>query len=173
MVYGLMKQHGGFVECSSELGKGTEFRIHFAVMKSAIKHVELELSDVPAVLGGSETILLVEDDEDVLKIEKSGLEREGYIVLTAENGRDALRLYKKNRKEIDIVVTDVVLPLMSGIDFYESVQDIDPDARFLFISGYADGILKQKFNIEKDIQILEKPFKYRDLAFKVREILDG
>ena len=173
MVYGLMKQHGGFVECSSELGLGTEFKIYFAVTGSAIKHRALKPDEEPVVLGGSETILLVEDDEDVLKIEKSGLEREGYIVLTAENGRDALRLYKKNRKEIDIVVTDVVLPLMSGIDFYESVQDIDPDARFLFISGYAEGILKQKFNFEKDIEILKKPFKNQHMVLKVREILDG
>lgn len=173
MVYGLMKQHGGFIECSSKLGKGTEFMIYFAVTESAMKQVDLELGNESLVLGGNETILLVEDDVDVLQIEKRGLERRGYTVFTAENGRDALSIYKKNRNHIDIIVTDVVLPSMNGLDFSQSVHDTDPDARFLFISGYAEGILKQKFNIKKDIEILKKPFKNRDLAFRVREILDG
>ena len=173
MIYGLMKQHAGFVECNTELGKGTEFKIYFTLRRSSIKKVEIELDEELIVLGGNETILLVEDDEDVLQIEKRGLERRGYTVLTAENGRAALRLYKKNRKKIDIIITDIVLPLMSGIDFYESVRKIDPKTRFLFISGYADDLLQQKFSIEKDIQILKKPFKNQNMVLKVREILDG
>ena len=127
MVYGLMKQHGGFIECSSELGMGTEFRIYFTVNKSAIKRVESELSDESTVLGGNETILLVEDDVDILQIEKRGLEGRGYTVLSAENGRDALAIYKKNRNHIDIIVTDVVLPSMNGLDFSQSVHDMDPE----------------------------------------------
>ena len=139
----------------------------------SIKQVDLELSDESTVLGGNETILLVEDDVDILNIEKRGLEGRGYTVLSAENGRDALSIYKNNRNHIDIIVTDVVLPSMNGLDFYQSVQKMNPDVRFLFISGYAEGILKQKFNIEKKIEILKKPFKSRDLALMVREILDG
>ncbi|MCH8305619.1 MAG: response regulator, partial [Candidatus Marinimicrobia bacterium] len=173
IVYGLIKQHRGFIECNSELGKGTEFKIFFPLTKSAINQVELELDEKSTDVRGNETILLVEDDVDVLEIVKRGLEGRGYTVLSAENGRDALAIYKKNRNHIDIIVTDVVLPSMNGLDFSQSVHDMDPDAKILFISGYAEGILKQKFNIKKDIEILKKPFKEKEIALKIREILDG
>lgn len=114
----------------------------------------------------------MEDDVDVLNVMSKVLEQRGYTVLIADNGVDALELYKDKRDVIDLVITDIVLPKIGGFELYQSVCGIDQSKKFLFLSGYAGSGSHQKFELKPDMNLLQKPFRSKDIAAKVREILD-
>ena len=121
---------------------------------------------------GSETILLVEDEEAVRKIAKLALESHGYTVLEASAGADALILADKFARPIDLVISDVVMPGMSGRQFAEALRVLRPDFRLLFISGYTDDAVVRHGIVKADEAFLQKPFSPNALARKVREVLD-
>jgi len=170
MVYGLVQQHRAYIHCTSVLEKGTSFQIFFP---SA--HAEPDQKNkivIEHVVGGTETILMVEDEVDLIILTKSMLNQYGYTVLTAANGIDGFKVYQKNRDQISIILTDIVMPKEGGIELYKKIQADNPNMKFLFITGYASGLADKELAIGKDWDVLAKPYKRAQLAKKVRQIID-
>jgi PAS domain S-box-containing protein len=171
-VYGIIKQSGGNVWVYSELGKGTTFKIYFPRVKEELSAAE----KTPSSMGlqrGTETILLVEDEELVRGLSRDTLESCGYTIIEAENGVDALTLCEKRTFHIDLLLTDVVMPHMGGRELAEKLSAKFPLMRVLFTSGYTDDAVVRHGIIAKGTNFLQKPFALEALARKVRETLDS
>ena len=170
-VYGIVKQSGGNIWLYSEVDRGTTFKIYLPRVDEATDKEEAGVArPTPR---GTETILLVEDEDQVRTIVKAILESQGYHVLAAPNGEEALKISQELEGEIHLMITDVVMPHLSGRELAERIAAIRPGLRVLFMSGYTDdaivrhGLLDQKFNF------LQKPFDSATVARKVREVLDS
>lgn len=170
MVYGLVKQHQAYIHCDSTPGEGTTFQIYFPATKVS-PDTENRLV-VDHVVGGTETILIVEDEVDLIIVTKSILNQYGYTVLTAGNGIDGYQVYQQNRDKIKLVLTDIVMPKEGGIELYKRVYADNPKIKFLFITGYASGLADKEMVIGKEIDVLSKPYRGNQLAKKIRHILD-
>lgn len=171
MVYGLMKQHNGYITCNSQIGQGTSFELYFPYSDRG-KVVGTERVEAELVRGGRETILVAEDDVDVLTILQGILESSGYKVIMAKNGKVALNILEKEADGIDLVITDLVMPEMSGIELYNQVEYLPNCPSFLFISGYARSSEVQKAKFDGEMDFLRKPFTSAQMNRKIREILD-
>jgi two-component system, cell cycle sensor histidine kinase and response regulator CckA len=171
MVYGIVKQHGGYTTCYSEPGVGTVFKIYLPVIPTEAKSETL--TDKPILLRGTETILLVDDEAYVRELGKRFLEGSGYTVLTAATGKEALDLYKKTRDRISLVILDLIMPEMGGKECLETLLKIEPRAKVLIASGYAaEG--QTKDTIETGAKgFVGKPFEMRQMLDAVRRVLDG
>jgi PAS domain S-box-containing protein len=168
-VYGIVKQSGGFVWVYSEVGKGTTFKIYLPRAAEAGQSGTSTPSRNRKI--GAETILLVEDDEEVRQVASRILRRNGYRVLEAGNGADALRVCESAPDPVDLIVTDIVMPEMGGAELAKKIRETQPDARILFTSGYTeDSALRQSF-LEPGEAFIEKPFTPALLARKTRELL--
>jgi len=165
-VYGIVKQNGSFINVYSEPGYGTTFTI-YVPRTTDEKEIPAKLEEKPAVTGTG-NILLVEDDPMVLEITKGMLEHIGYSVMVAEDPGDAISLCE-TRDVIDLVITDVVMPTMSGNELRNRLNDIRPDIAVLFMSGYPADAIAHHGVLEKGVHFLQKPFSLKDLARKVRE----
>ena len=170
MVYGLVKQHSGFIDVYSEVGLGTTFNVHFPLSES----VETAVPEVaPAELPhGSETILVVEDEDAIRRSAQRILERYGYRVLAAADGQEAAEFLREHGNEIDLVVSDVVMPKLGGLQLYEEARDSGAAPPFLFTSGYAPGDVLERVSGEGQPLFLRKPWTVSDLVLRVREALD-
>jgi two-component system cell cycle sensor histidine kinase/response regulator CckA len=167
-AYGIMKAHSGYIDVESKKGHGTTFSLYLPASQKRVE-APVKLGDQPVQQTG--TVLLVDDEDVILEVSKDLLEVMGYRVLTADNGEEAVAVYRKNRDVIDIVVLDMVMPTMGGGEAYDRMKEIDPDVRVLLSSGYSiDGeateILERGCN-----GFIQKPFKMSELAEKVMEIL--
>ena len=177
VVYGCVKQHKGFLTCYSEPGRGTQFNIYFPLKFEAAESGEEELRRNPIIvdrisLRGSETLLLVEDDLDVLEIIKSLLDEFGYKVLVASDGNKALKIFREKIADIKMVITDAIMPQKSGWDTFREMQAEVPWLKGLFISGYAREALIEKGMMDESATFLPKPIAPMDLLRTVREVLD-
>jgi len=170
MVFGIVKMHNGHITCHSESGGGARFNVYFPIMAC---EVEAEVSEEPsAPVGGSETILVVDDEELIGELAKKLLSRSGYNVLTAGSGPEAIELYKKERANISLVILDLIMPDMGGRQCLEELLRIDPQVKALIASGFAiDGETKG-FLDEKARGMVTKPFNVRALLQSVRHALD-
>ncbi len=169
--YGIVNQAGGFIWLSSELGKGTRFEVYLPRVTRPAK----QLSDKPVrtALGGKETILVVEDNEQVRAIACRALERQGYQVLSAGLGGEALLICEQFKGAVDLLLTDVVMPQMSGRELVNRLLPLRPDMKVLFMSGYTDDAILHHGVLEKGVMLLHKPFLPEVLVSKVREVLDA
>ncbi len=138
---------------------------------SAPDEVQTDAS-APAPQGGSETILLVEDDAGVRALIRTVLEGHGYRVLIATNGQEGLEAFQAHAAEIDLIISDIFMPKMSGDEMYERIRQQDPTARFLFISGYIEEATYQALILRGGVDYIQKPFRPVDLLIKVRQVLD-
>ena len=168
-AYGIIKNHGGFINVYSEKGEGTTFNVYLPISeKEVVEKTESEKE----ILKGSETVLLVDDEDMVVDVGKSMLEKLGYDVLIAMSGNEALEMYAKNRAKIDIVILDMIMPVLGGGDTYDRLKKIDSKIKVLLSSGYsvngqASEILERGCN-----GFIQKPFNMNGLSQKIREILD-
>ena len=170
MIYGLVKQHQGMITVYSEVGKGTTFKIYLPLVERAASSVGNKIKG--PVPGGTETILVAEDDETVLKISQAFLERAGYTVLTATDGEKALHVFEDHTDEIDLVLLDVMMPELGGRAVFERIREKRPQMRVLFSSGYSMNAIHTNFVIDEGLQLMQKPYQRTDLLRKVREVLD-
>ena len=171
VVYGIVKQHNGFIHVYSEPGKGTTFRIYFpAVDVSPDSRVEAARG---IIHGGSETILLAEDNESVRNLTKQTLISYGYRVLVACDGEEAVDILRRHGKEIAMVVLDMVMPKKGGKQAYDEMVTSIPGLKVLFLSGYSANAIHDSFVLHPGIPFLQKPFGPGALARKVREVLGG
>ena len=170
-VYGIVKQSGGYIWVYSEPGKGTTFKIYLPQVKEE-EEEETTAEAPPETLRGNETILLVEDDPDVREVAEVILSQYGYQVIKAGNGAEALQLVKKNDHDTQLMITDVVMPGMSGRELAEQVARLQKNIKVLYISGYTDDAIVQRGMLKSGIMYLPKPFNIEDLVTKVRQVLD-
>jgi two-component system, cell cycle sensor histidine kinase and response regulator CckA len=170
-VYGIIKQSGGFVWVESDTGKGATFRIFLPPVAEvpASRKARLE----PARMKGTETVLLVEDDRYVRSLVRRSLQSRGYTVLEAHSGEDALHVAQKHRGPINLLITDVVMPGMSGRELAEALTPLRPEMKTLYMSGYADDAILHHGVLDSGGALLQKPFSAEALARKVREVLEG
>jgi PAS domain S-box-containing protein len=170
-VYGIVKQSEGSIWVYSELGKGTTFKVYLPRVDQAEESEELA-GDSLSTPGGSETILLVEDEDLVRGLAVEILEAFGYAVITASNGEDGLRICKEFERRIDLMITDVVMPQMSGRELAEQISVLRPETKVLFMSGYTDDAIVRHGILEENMSFIQKPFLPDALARKARELLD-
>ncbi|MDO8738096.1 ATP-binding protein, partial [Candidatus Deferrimicrobium sp.] len=169
MVYGIVKQNGGFVFLDSRLGEGTTFRIYFPATESVPEEKEKQ-KEAP-VKGGAETILLAEDEEAIRNLAERSLRGYGYEVLVARDGAEAVALCEAH-PEIAIAVLDIVMPRMGGKEALDAMRRLRPDLKALFTSGYSTDRIHESFVLLPGIEFLPKPYGPASLARRVREVLD-
>ncbi|HEX4084538.1 MAG TPA: PAS domain S-box protein [Chthoniobacteraceae bacterium] len=171
-VYGIVKQHQGWIEVESELGKGSVFKVY---LPSSVKAVQARNGKVAPqnVRGGKETVLLVEDEAGVLSLARGVLKSYGYDVLEAHSGVEALRVWAQHDTRIDLLLTDIVMPEgMSGLDLARKLRQEKHDLKVLYSSGYSIEVAGQDFGLTDGMAFLKKPYQPTALAQKVRECLD-
>lgn len=177
MVFGIVKQHGGMVEVESETGQGTTFHIYLPIDEKSVKE---EAPDVLLPMrGGTEMVLVAEDEESLRGLARSILEELGYTVLLAKDGVEALEIYEANREGISLVLLDIVMPRMGGREAYERISQLGGAIPVLFMTGYSAEIVQyefvkqNKFIEEAGAVLMQKPYSVETLGRKVREVLDA
>jgi two-component system, cell cycle sensor histidine kinase and response regulator CckA len=175
-VYGIVKQTGGYIFADSEAGNGTIMRV---LLPRYMETAEAEPAPVerrvekPKDLTGRGTVLLVEDEDAVRSFAARALGQRGYNVLQATTGTEALEIFKQHRGEVDLVVSDVVMPEMDGPTLFEHLRRERPDLKVIFISGYAEDAFRQHLAENEDFMFLQKPFDLKALAAAVKAALQG
>ncbi|RQW83480.1 MAG: response regulator, partial [Geobacter sp.] len=172
MVYGIIKQHNGHILVKSEPGKGTSFLIYLPLTpRDNLPPDDSALPSQP--VAGSETILVVEDNPEVLNLNRTVMETFGYGIIVATNGQEAVEQFTRHQQEIALIVMDVVMPKMNGKQAYQEIAKVRPNVKVLFMSGYtADIVLEKGISIE-DFNFMHKPATPMELLRKIREILDA
>ena len=169
-VYGIIKAHGGYVDVESKVNQGTTFEIY---LPATTKRVGKAKKDSEKLIKKTGTVLIVDDEADVLKICTSVLENIGYRVLSAKDGQEAIKLYRNNKDEIDIVLLDMIMPNMSGGELYDRLKEINPEVKVLLSSGYSiDGEATEILNRGCD-GFIQKPFDIKKLSAKISKILNN
>ncbi len=170
MVYGIVAQHEGAIRVYSELGKGTTFKIYLPICERKAETVG-DLVEGP-VTGGKETILLAEDDRMVRNLAVRVLEEAGYTVLAANDGAEAVRLFRREAGEADLLILDVVMPRQGGYQAWQEIRRIRPGVPVLFTSGYSENAIHTGFILKEGLRLLQKPYLPNALLRAVRDLLD-
>ncbi len=171
IIYGIIKQHNGYVNVYSEVGRGTTFKIYLPLCFSN-GGVARNVHQVDNAMGGNETILLVEDDETVRSLHRTILEEAGYAVMEAADGGDAFDKFMSSPSRIDMVVTDVIMPKKDGKSLFREIEEVCPGIKVLFMSGYTRDIVIDRGVLDDELNFLAKPVMPLELLGRVRQILD-
>ncbi len=170
VVYGIIKQNNGFIDVSSEPGKGTTFNIYWPITR-----------DIPAadivpgaheIISGNETILVVENEEEVCRFACKALTKKGYQVYAAKDGNEALNLIEKGTTHYDLVITDIIMPGLGGVEFIKKARDITSELNVIYVSGYVDNYVIGNDLFEEGVNFIQKPYSVITLTKAVRRILD-
>jgi CheY-like chemotaxis protein len=170
MVYGIVKQSGGYIWVYSELGQGTTFKVYLPRVEEAEEKPVLQPAAGPPL--GHETILVVEDEPQLRDLTRQFLEMHGYTVLVAEHGAAALEVAQQHRGVIHLLLTDIIMPVMNGRELAQRMAVLSPQTRILFMSGYTENAIWRNGMIENSANFLQKPFTLDALTRKVREVLE-
>jgi CheY-like chemotaxis protein len=170
-VYGIVKQNNGFINAYSEPGKGTTFKIFLPRQKAGGDQLQVE-HRTPSIVRGDETILLVEDEPTILKMTEVILGRLGYRVLPAVSTTEAIRIAREYTEMIHLLITDVVMPEMNGLDLAKEIRSIYSEIKWLFMSGYTGNVIFNNGELDEGFNFIPKPFTMQILSQKIREVLD-
>jgi CheY-like chemotaxis protein len=171
IIYGIVKDHGGYIVCDSELGKGTIFRIYFPVLEQDhIRHSEQQ--KIAEIRGGSETILLVDDDKPIRELAEEMLRRFGYTVIVAADGEKALEIYREKQAYISLVVLDLIMPGMGGHKCLEEILSVDPSQKVIIASGYSVVDSTNEALKSGAKSYLKKPYEIGPMLKVIRQVLD-
>ena len=171
-VYGIVKQSGGYVWVYTELGHGTTFKVYLPRVMESPAPRPSEGRQAPTI-GGSETVLIAEDEAAVRAVARQALERQGYTVLEASSAHAALDLAQRHSGPLHLLLTDVVMPGMSGRTLAVRLLELRPELRVIYMSGYTDEAITRHGMLKPGLTYVQKPFTPDALARKVREVLDG
>ncbi|MEF9427016.1 MAG: ATP-binding protein, partial [Candidatus Mariimomonas ferrooxydans] len=169
IIYGIIKQHNGYINVYSEKGEGTTFKIYLPLIKEKIK--EEKPAEAP-LIGGTETVLVAEDEAPVRSSLRLILEEYGFTVIEAVNGEDAIEKFMENKEKIQLLILDVVMPKKKGKEVYAEIKKARPDIKVIFTSGYTEGTIHANRILEKGLNFISKPVLPNDLLRKIREVLD-
>jgi PAS domain S-box-containing protein len=170
IVFGIIKQHNGFISVQSEPGNGTTFKILLPLIQTALP--EKQAVDETLIEKGVETILVADDDSSLRDLAEKTLSMFGYKVIMAVDGSDALARYSENSERIDLVVLDIIMPEMNGKEALDKMRMIDPAVKAIFISGYTSDIIQKRGLLELGIEFIPKPLNPKQLLIKIRDVLD-
>ena len=170
VTYGIVKQHNGFIDVESVIGKGTTFKIYFPTVETKV--VQPIDQDVPPKIVGAETVLLAEDDEDARTIMSEMLRMTGYTVLEARDGEEAIRVFMENKDRVQLVFLDVRMPNKNGREVYEEIKKAYPETKFLFMSGYTADIMDEFEVKEGKINFISKAALPDEVLRTIREVFD-
>ena len=171
IVHGIVKQHGGHITCYSEPGLGTTFKIYFPAIENN-KDSEAPTIESP-IPGGTETVLLVDDEEAIRNLGARLLNQFGYKVITADDGKKALEIYQREGDGVSLVILDLIMPVLDGKKCLEEILRINPNAKVVVASGYSDGGSSDGVMVAGAKGFIQKPYKMRQFLTTVREILDA
>jgi len=171
-VYGIVKNHGGYITCESETGQGTEFIIYFPVLKKGSGRMDREITN-NTPKGGTETILVVDDEEAILDFCRSALKRFGYEVITASSGEQALEIYQQSGETIDLVIMDLSMPGMGGHQCVRQIKELDPAAQIIVASGYSPDVQASVLSETGAEDFVAKPYQIGDLLNAIRKVMDS
>jgi len=169
MVYGIVKNHGGFIRVYSEVGEGTTFRVYLPASEKTETPVRMEEAPMST---GNELILVVDDEDTLRELVKDVLETYGYRVMLAGNGEEALQVYRKHKEEIALVILDMVMPKMGGRETFLKLKELNPKVKALLSTGYSQNGKAQEILNSGVMGFLQKPYQAEELAAKVRKVLD-
>ncbi len=172
MVYGIVKQHNGYVDVSSELGQGASFKIYLPIVEPKTVASVVKVADNLSTCTGTETILIAEDSSDLLEFMRNLLAKLGYQVICAVDGQEAVDKFRDNADGIQLIIMDMIMPNKSGKVAYDEIKQIKPEVMALFSSGYSAKIVQQQGELGKNAEFLSKPVQPVELMKKVREMLD-
>ncbi|MEW5817007.1 MAG: ATP-binding protein, partial [Spirochaetota bacterium] len=172
VVYGVVQAHKGFIDVESEPGRGTTFRLYFPVRQYDAESTERDTVQFTEAPGGTETILVVEDEEMLLALVQSRLESKGYTVITAKDGEEAISLYQRHCDEIAIVLIDPGLPKFGGWEAYKKMKEINPNVKAIFASGYVEPGLREEMMKVGTKYFVQKPYVPNEVLKSIREVLD-
>jgi CheY-like chemotaxis protein len=172
VVYGIVKQHYGYITVYSEPGIGTTFRIYLPLVKR-VAAGEPMTSDPVATKGGTETILIAEDDAALRKLTSTILSHHGYRVIEAVDGQDAVAKFAENRESISLIILDGIMPKKNGREVYEEIRTMTPAIKAMFLSGYAEDVISKQGVLDPGINFMLKPVLPKALLNRVREVLDS
>ena len=170
-VYGIVKQSGGSIRVYSEVGKGTTFKIYFPAEMSETRRKQVTITE-PIIRKKTVTILVVEDNQSMCEMIGEILNIEGFRTFLASNPIDAISIYEEHEQEIDIILTDVIMPEMSGKILVKNLQNINPHLKVLFMSGYTDNAIAHHGVLDPGISFIQKPFMVKELIKKIFTTLD-
>lgn len=172
VVFGVMQNHGGFVDVESEMGKGSTFTLYYPLPMGITHQENASVSSHGEVRGGNETILFVEDEEMLTEVATLMLKNKGYTIITAKNGEEGYERFAKNRDVIDLIISDVGMPVMSGEKMYELIKRLAPSVKIIFATGYIEPSVKESLLTKGAREFIQKPYEATDLLLKVRDVLD-
>ena len=170
MVFGIIKNHSGHVDLQSEVGKGTTFYLY---LKASLKTVPAVQKEEKLSSGGKECVLLVDDEDVIRDFAAEVLREKGYFVLTAEDGEKAIELFKNRPCEIDVVVSDMVMPNAGGKKVFTTIKSIRPGIKFIFSSGYNDSDVLADAVKKGQVQFIQKPYAGEELCKLIRKTIDS
>ena len=168
-VYGIVKQHNGHIYVYSELGNGSTFKIYFPQIKIAADKTTKKV--FPAMEKGAETILVADDETSIRKLVRDSLEPLGYKILEASDGKEAIEIFRRGEPQIDMLLTDVIMPKMTGKKLAEILLAEKPGFKVLYMSGYTDDVIANQVVLDEDIEFINKPLVPSLLTKKIREVL--
>ncbi|MFO7738369.1 MAG: PAS domain S-box protein, partial [Desulfatiglandaceae bacterium] len=171
-IYGIVKQNKGFINVYSEPGEGTTFKLYFPSHEEAISSSHSAKESTGQIPTGTETVLVVEDEKTILQMSKQMLERLGYSVETAGNPSEALQISEEYEGAIHLLITDVIMPEMNGRDLSSQLIQTQPGIKTLYMSGYTADVIAHHGVLDEGVEFIQKPFSLKDLAVKVREVLN-